>query len=76
MKRTILLLALLTSVSARAAGAGAFVGKMDTDALGDSTVYGAQLDFDFVAKIGQNAPAAPTQKRFFEALPPKKRRKT
>ncbi len=47
MKRAILLLALLVSVSARAAGAGAYVGKMDTDALGDSTVYGAQLEFDF-----------------------------
>ena len=28
-------------------GAGAYVGKMDTDALGDSLVYGAQLEFDF-----------------------------
>lgn len=47
MKRALLLLALLVSVSARAAGVGAYAGKMDTDALGDSTVYGAQLEFDF-----------------------------
>ena len=48
MKRAILLLALLASVSARAAGIGAYVGKMDTKALDESLVYGAQLDFDFV----------------------------
>ena len=48
MKRALLLLALLASVSARAAGIGAYVGKMDTKALDESLVYGAQLDFDFV----------------------------
>ncbi len=47
MKRTLLLLALLASVSARAAGIGAYVGQMDTDALDKSLVYGAQLEFDF-----------------------------
>ena len=51
MKRALLLLSLLVSVSARAAGAGAFVGKMDTDALGDSLVYGAQLEFDFFPTV-------------------------
>lgn len=47
MKRPLLLLFLLVSVSARAAGVGAFVGKMDTKALDESLVYGAQLEFDF-----------------------------
>ena len=47
MKRTLLLLSLLASVSASAAGVGAYVGKMDTDALDESLVYGAQLEFDF-----------------------------
>ena len=51
MKRALILLSLLVSVSARAAGAGAFVGKMDTDALGDSLVYGAQLEFDFFPTV-------------------------
>ena len=48
MKRALLLLALLASASVRAAGIGAYVGKMDTKALDESLVYGAQLDFDFV----------------------------
>ena len=47
MKRALLLLSLLAAVSVRAAGIGAYVGKMDTDALEDSLVYGAQLEFDF-----------------------------
>ena len=51
MKRAILLLSLLATVSARAAGAGAYAGKMDTDALGDSLVYGAQLEFDFFPSV-------------------------
>jgi len=48
MKRAILLLALLVSVQARAAGIGAYAGQMDTKALDESLVYGAQLDFDFI----------------------------
>ena len=51
MKRALLLLALLVllaAVAARAAGIGAYVGKMDTKALDESLVYGAQLDFDFI----------------------------
>ena len=47
MKRTLLLLSLLAAASVRAAGIGAYAGKMDTDALGESLVYGAQLEFDF-----------------------------
>ena len=48
MKKLLLLLALLASVPARAAGIGAYAGRMDTKALDESLVYGAQLDFDFV----------------------------
>ncbi len=51
MKKLLPLLVLLAAVSARAAGAGAYVGKMDTDALGDSLVYGAQLEFDFFPSV-------------------------
>ncbi len=51
MKKLLPLLVLLAAVSARAAGIGAFVGKMDTDTLGKSLVYGAQLDFDFVPSL-------------------------
>ncbi len=47
MKRALTLLVLLAAVAARAAGIGAYVGKMDTDALDESLVYGAQLEFDF-----------------------------
>lgn len=47
MKRALPLLLLLAAVAARAAGIGAYVGKMDTDALDESLVYGAQLEFDF-----------------------------
>ena len=47
MKKLLSLLVLLAAVSARAAGAGVWVGKMDTDALGDSLAYGGQLEFDF-----------------------------
>ena len=47
MKRALSLLVLLAAVAARAAGIGAYVGKMDTDALDESLVYGAQLEFDF-----------------------------
>ncbi|MDO4993617.1 MAG: ribonuclease R [Bacteroidales bacterium] len=34
-----------------------------------------QLDFDFIRKVGQHAPAAEPQKRFFEMMPQKKGRK-
>ena len=47
MKRALTLLVLLAAGAARAAGIGAYVGKMDTDALGDGAVYGAPLEFDF-----------------------------
>ena len=47
MKKLLVLLVLLAAASARAAGAGVWAAKMDTDALGDSLAYGAQLEFDF-----------------------------
>ncbi len=47
MKRLSLLLLILLSFPARAAGVGAYLGRTDADSLGDGTVYGAQLDFDF-----------------------------
>lgn len=48
MKKILPLLVLLAATSVRAAGVGAFVGKMDTEALDDSLVYGVQGDFDFL----------------------------
>ena len=51
MKKLLCLLVLLAAVSARAAGAGVWAAKMDTDALGDSLVYGAQLEFDFFPSV-------------------------
>ena len=48
MKKLLTLLVLLAAASARAAGAGVWAAKMDTDALGDSLAYGAQLEFDFL----------------------------